>query len=111
MIGTPAKTSVARGRKSGRLLGEKQVKRESLDIVFKSKAAIQKKLKSIITETENKRHISKPEKITSIIKLVQKEIFRLSLFCNLLRVFKYIRRVLCSLDLFTSVPWWPRRGG
>ena len=72
MIGTPAKVSVARGRKSGRLLGEKQVKRESLDIVFKSKAAIQNRLKSIITETGNKRNISKPEKITSIIKLVQK---------------------------------------
>ena len=72
MIGTPAKTSVARGRKSGRLLGEKQIKRESLDIVFKSKAAIQKKLKSIITETENKTNISKPEKITSLVELVQK---------------------------------------
>ena len=72
MIGTPAKTSVARGRKSGRLLGEKQVKRASLDIVFKSKAAIQKKLKSIITETENKTNISKPEKITSLVELVQK---------------------------------------
>ena len=53
-------------------LGEKQIKRESLDIVFKSKAAIQKKLKSIITETENKTNISKPEKITSLVELVQK---------------------------------------
>ena len=37
IIGTPAKACVARGKTSGRKVGEAQVKRELMQIIFKAK--------------------------------------------------------------------------
>ena len=88
IIGTPAKPSVARGRNSGRALGSKQPKRETSDVIFKSKISAQKKQKNIIIDSENKGYISEPKRITSIITMVQKLLKKLNItpedFSNLL---------------------------
>lgn len=72
IIGTPAKPVKERGKKSGRLSGDKQVLRESLDIIFKSKKPFKTPAELILGNSEQEVNSSNPERITVIINLVQK---------------------------------------
>jgi DDE superfamily endonuclease len=88
IIGTPAKACVARGKTSGRKAGEAQVKRELMQIIFKSKKSIQKPVESIVTDSESTTDISNPERMISLINLVQATLKKFNIsaseFTNLL---------------------------
>jgi len=72
IIGTPARPVIERGKESGRLFGNKQVLRESQDIIFKSQKTLKTPAQSILLDSEKGVHPSKPKRITVIITLVQK---------------------------------------
>jgi hypothetical protein len=88
IIDTPAKPSIVRGKESGRVLGDTQIARDSVGIIFKSKASVKKQVKKIITTSENETNSSNLKKITSIIELVQKLLKKVNItsldFSNLL---------------------------
>jgi len=88
IIGTPAKPCVARGKTSGRKVGESQVKRELMPVIFKIKQDLQKAPITILNELESGSSISNPQRILDIIHLVQASLKKLNIsaleFSNLL---------------------------
>jgi len=87
IIGTPAKACVARGKTSGRKVGNAQVKRELMQIIFKAKKSPQP-AKSIVTDSESTADISNPERMIYLINLVQETLKKFNIsaseFTNLL---------------------------
>jgi hypothetical protein len=88
IIGTPAKPSVTRGKSSGRQAGMAQVKRELMQVIFKSKQNIPQLAKSIVTDTESAPNISNPQRMSDFINLVQATLKKFNIsaseFTNLL---------------------------
>ena len=88
VIGTPARSSVARGKASGRQIGTAQVKRELKQIIFKFQKDTQQNAESIVVDSESAPGISNPQRILSFINLVQVSLKKLNIsvseFTNLL---------------------------
>jgi hypothetical protein len=72
--GTPARACVSRGKASGRKAGELQIKRDIKPIIFKTKKTGKKKNFLVSSESGKTNNISQPEKINSLLALVNNEL-------------------------------------
>jgi len=79
IIGTPAKSSIARGKTSGRKVGATQIKRELIPVIYKLKKDIQQILQPIVKESEPTPCISDSQRILKFINLVQASLKKLNI--------------------------------
>ena len=78
-IGSPAKACIKRGNPRGRMTGAIQPRRETQPIIFKTKKSENPLAKKLILGSDTRTNLSDPQKIETLIELVQLSLGKLEI--------------------------------